>query len=258
MRLTWLGRSCFQLTARDRTRVLFDPYLDLWRDREKSPFPPPDVICVSHGHLDHFADVPDLVRGDSPALVVAIPRLCRALRKLVPETQHRLFPLPWDDQVDLDGTRFFSFRSPPMQMSLYGLYQEFDPSDVMLFLQACHQLADEFLYLPLTSFGVEADHLRLLHFVFEGEGDKDEEPVDIQAIGAQFAPDVALVGIDPGEEERSAEHAAALGAPLVIPHHYRAYGRLPAADMDVFTESLRRLSPGTELLFLKEMESIEL
>ena len=53
--------------TRDGTRVLFDPFLE-W-----CPRPPaaPDVICVSHGHLDHFAAVPDLVRGDSPAQVVA-------------------------------------------------------------------------------------------------------------------------------------------------------------------------------------------
>ncbi|RLC92823.1 MAG: hypothetical protein DRI77_12500 [Chloroflexi bacterium] len=256
MKLTWLGRSCFQLTTRDHTRVLFDPHLDLWRDREKTPFPPPDVICVSHGHLDHFADVPDLVRGDSPTLVVAIPELCRALRELVPETQHRLFPLPWNDQVELEEMRFFSFRSPPMQTSLYDMCKEFGVSQVMDFLQACRRLADDILYLPLTSFGVETRGLRVLHFVAEDEGAGNG--IDVGEIGAQFAPDVALVGIDPGEEQRSAEYAAALGAPLVIPHHYRAYGQLPAADLDVFTEALRRLAPGTELRFLKEMESIEL
>jgi L-ascorbate metabolism protein UlaG (beta-lactamase superfamily) len=74
MELTWLGRSCFQLITRHQERILFDPYLNLYRERTTTPFPLPDVICVSHGHPDHFADVPDLVRGDSPALVVAIPR----------------------------------------------------------------------------------------------------------------------------------------------------------------------------------------
>ena len=256
MELTWLGRSCFQLTTSDHKRVVFDPYLDLYREHVETTFPPPDVICVSHGHLDHFADVPDLVRGDSPTLIVAIPELCRALRELIPETQHRLFPLPWDDQVKLEGMRFFSFRSPPMQTSLYDMFEEFGVSQVIDFLQACRRLADEILYLPLTSFGLEADRLRLLHSVFEGDG--DAEKAGVQAIGTQFVPDVALVGISPGEEERSAECAAALGAPLVIPHHYRAYGRLPGADLDVFADALRRLAPGTELRFLEEMEIIKL
>ena len=70
VKLTWLGRSCFLLTTRDHKRVIFDPYLDLCQEHVETPFPPPDVICVSHGHLDHFADVPDLVHGDSPTLVI--------------------------------------------------------------------------------------------------------------------------------------------------------------------------------------------
>ena len=256
MELTWLGRSCFQLTTRDHKRVLFDPYLEDYRQRRLPVFSPPDVMCVSHGHLDHFADVPDLARGDSPALVVAIPHLCRALLELIPETRHRLFPLAWDDQVELDGMYFYAFRSPPMQTSLYDMVEEFGAQTVLEFLQACRQWADEILYLPLTSFGVEAHGVRVLHFVAEGEA--EEDGVDVGEIGDRFAPDVALVAVNPGEEERSAKYAAALGAPLVIPHHYRAYGKLPAADLDAFARTLSNLAPDTHVQVLGVLESITL
>lgn len=256
MKLTWLGRSCFQLTTQYRTRIIFDPYFDLYRERLRASFPPPEMICVSHGHLDHFSDVPDLVRGDSPALVVAIPHLCRALRELMPETQHRLFPIPWDDQVEVEGVHFYAFRSPPMETSLYDMIEEFGAAKVLDFLQACRQLADDILYLPLTSFGVETDGLRVLHFV--AENGAAEDGVDVGDIGARFSPDVALVSVNPGEEERSAEYAAALGAPLVIPHHYRAYGNLPAADLDVFAQRLDSLGHGIELRVMEEMKTINL
>jgi len=260
MKLTWLGRSCFQLTTRYQTRIIFDPYLDVYRERIKTSFPLPEMICISHGHLDHFADVPDLVRGDSPALVVAIPHLCRALRKLAPETQHRLFPIPWGDGVEVQGVHFYAFRSPPMGTSLYDMIEEFGAEKVLDFLQAFRQLADDILYLPLTSFGVETDGLRVLHFVAEDEA--EEDGVDVAAmpsdIGARFSPDVALVSVNPGEEERSAEYAAALGAPLVIPHHYRAYGKLPAADLDVFAQRLESLGRDIELRVMEEMETITL
>jgi L-ascorbate metabolism protein UlaG (beta-lactamase superfamily) len=256
MELAWLGRSCFQLTTRVRTRVLFDPYLDNYREQEERPFPLPDAVCISHGHLDHFADVPDLIRGDSPALVVAIPQLCRALRELMPETQHRLFPLVWGDQTELQAIGFRAFRSPPLKTSLYDMFEEFGVSQVLDFLQACRQLADDILYLPLTSFGVEVDGLRLLHFVAEN-GD-EEDGVDVGDISACFAPDVALVGVMPGEEVRSAEYAAALGAPLVIPHHYEASGNWPAADLDVFAQELARLAPGAALRMPALMETITL
>jgi L-ascorbate metabolism protein UlaG (beta-lactamase superfamily) len=254
--LTWLGRSCFELRTRRRQRVLFDPYLALYWARQSPNYPPPDMICVSHGHLDHFADVPDLIRGDSPALVVATPRLCRALRELIPETQHRLFPLPWDDHFEVQGIPFFAFRSPPMQTSLYDMFEEFGAAEVEAFLHAFRQLADEILYLPLTSFGVMADGVRVLHFVTEAENGGQE--VDVADVGARFNPDVALVSVNPGEETQAAEYAAALGAPLVIPHHHRAYGKLPAADLDRFATTLNRLVPNYRLHVMNEMETIPL
>lgn len=281
MQLTWLGRSCFQVVTRDGTRVLFDPFLE-W-----CPQPPatPDVICVSHGHLDHFVAVPDLVRGDSPTQVVAIPRLCRALRELIPETRHRLFPIAWGEQVELNWLHFWAFRSPPMRTSLYDMFEEFGVSKTLDFLNAFRQLADDILYLPLTSFGVEADGIRLLHFAFEGEAEAEaplstpeecatcENPcalasaweetnppngADVRVCRLRFQSDVALVGVQPGEEQRSAEYAAALGASLVIPHHYRAYGKLPPADLDAFARELARLVPDTTLRVLDVMESIEI
>lgn len=254
--LTWLGRSCFELKTPSRQRVLFDPYLDLYRVRQVSNYPAPDIICVSHGHLDHFADVPDLIRGESPALVVATPRLCRALKELIPETLHRLFPLPWDDHFEVQGIPFFAFRSPPMQTSLYDMFEEFGTRRVLNFLEAFRQLADEILYLPMTSFGVEVDGVRVLHFVTEAKN--GEQEVDVADIGARFQPDVALVSVNPGEETQDAEHAAALQAPLVIPHHYRAYGKLPAADLDRFAVTLDQLAPGCRLQILNEMESVAL
>lgn len=256
MQLTWLGRSCFQLMTADRTHILFDPYLKYYRAHSATPYPLPDMICVSHGHLDHFGDVPGLIGTDSPALVVAIPRLCRVLRELIPETQHRLYPIPWDDNVEIQGVHYYAFRSPPMQTSLYEMFQEFEVGQVLDFLMACRQLADELLYLPLTSFGVVVNGRRLLHFVAEGEG--AGEPVDVAAIGRRFAPDVALVGVEAGEEERSARYAAALGAPIVIPHHYHAYGQLPAADITLFARTLTDLAPATALLTPALLETLEL
>jgi L-ascorbate metabolism protein UlaG (beta-lactamase superfamily) len=254
--LTWLGRSCFEIKMRQSQRMLFDPYLELYRIRYGAAYPAPDMICVSHGHLDHFADVPGLIRGDSPALVVATPRLCRALRELIPETQHRLFPLPWDDHFEVQGIPFFAFRSPPMQTSLYDMFEEFGAARVEAFLQAFRQLADDILYLPLTSFGVDVGGTRVLHFVTEAES--VEQEVDVADMGERFRPDVVLISVNPGEEDHAAEHAAALGAPLVIPHHYRAYGRLPAADLDRFAATLDELAPGCRLLVLNEMETTSL
>jgi hypothetical protein len=51
-------------------------------------------------------------------------------------------------------------------------YEEFGAPKGLDFLQAFRQTADDLLYLPSTSFGVEADGLRVLHFVTDGEDTK--------------------------------------------------------------------------------------
>lgn len=254
--LRWLGRSCFELTVHDRARVLFDPFLDRYKERFLAPFSPPDVICVSHGHLDHFADVPELVRGDSSALVVAIPRLCRALGELFPETKPRLCPIAWGEHVELLGMRFSAFPSPSMQTSLFDMFQEFGVRNVLDFLRAFRQLADNILYLPLTSFGLKVNDLRTLHFVSEGET-SGQAWTAADVIGA-FSPQVALVSVEHGHEQRSAEYAAELGAPTIIPHHYEASGSWPAADLDRFARELNRLAPETTLRIPDLMETISL
>jgi L-ascorbate metabolism protein UlaG (beta-lactamase superfamily) len=98
------------------------------------------------------------------------------------------------------------------------------------------------------------DRIRVLHFVAEAKNGKGK--VDVADIGARFQPDVALVSVGPDEEAQAAEHSAALGAALVIPHHHRAYGRLPAADLDCFALTLKQLAPGCRLQVLNEMQTI--
>ena len=69
---------------------------------------------------------------------------------------------------------------------------------------------------------------------------------------------MALVSVQAGKERRSAEYAAALSAPLVIPHHFRAYGKLPPANLDGFADELARLVPDTTLRVLDVMGTIVL
>jgi L-ascorbate metabolism protein UlaG (beta-lactamase superfamily) len=90
------------------------------------------------------------------------------------------------------------------------------------------------------------------------EGEDTGEPVDVAAIGRQFMPDVALVGVEAGTEERSASYAAALGALTIIPHHHQAHGQLPAADLALFSRELARLAPATTLLAPAVMETLDL
>ena len=89
----WLGQSCFRITTPSGKVIVTDPWL------VQNPKTPPeykklealgkvDVLLVTHGHADHFADAPALAKihnvpvrapGDMNATVVALGILPAAL-----------------------------------------------------------------------------------------------------------------------------------------------------------------------------------
>jgi L-ascorbate metabolism protein UlaG (beta-lactamase superfamily) len=76
--IRWLGHSCFQLEAGDTT-VLVDPFLTGNPSAAASADEvEPDVILLTHGHVDHFGDVVDIAKRTG-ATVVAIKELADEL-----------------------------------------------------------------------------------------------------------------------------------------------------------------------------------
>ena len=77
--ITWLGHSTFTVELADGKVLLIDPWL------EGNPSHPKghqlervDVMLMTHGHVDHFADVISVAKKFSPT-VVAIYEICQFL-----------------------------------------------------------------------------------------------------------------------------------------------------------------------------------
>jgi len=70
--ITWFGHATFVVTSPGGKRIVFDPWLT---GNPKAPsnarIDKADVICVTHGHSDHIADVVSIARATG-APVVAI------------------------------------------------------------------------------------------------------------------------------------------------------------------------------------------
>ena len=70
--ITWFGHATFLVTTPGGKRIVFDPWV---RGNPKTPptakIDKADVICVTHGHSDHIADVVSIARATG-APVVAI------------------------------------------------------------------------------------------------------------------------------------------------------------------------------------------
>ena len=67
--ITWFGHATFVVTSPGGKRIVFDPWLT---GNPKAPanakIEKADVICVSHGHSDHTADVVPIHYGTFPLL----------------------------------------------------------------------------------------------------------------------------------------------------------------------------------------------
>src|SRR6478735_7151032 len=70
--ITWFGHATFLLVTPGGKRIVFDPWLT---GNPKTPagakIDKADVICVTHGHSDHTADVVAMARA-TQAPVVAV------------------------------------------------------------------------------------------------------------------------------------------------------------------------------------------
>ncbi|MEE1129139.1 MAG: metal-dependent hydrolase [Methanobrevibacter sp.] len=72
MKLKWLGHSAFELISKNGLNILIDPFI------QANPACPlkicdmhPDVICITHGHADHFGDTIEIAKNNPNAIVIA-------------------------------------------------------------------------------------------------------------------------------------------------------------------------------------------
>jgi len=71
MKLKWLGHSAFELTSNSSLDIIVDPFI------QANPTCPlkshevhPDIICITHGHADHFGDVLEIARNNHDMIVI--------------------------------------------------------------------------------------------------------------------------------------------------------------------------------------------
>lgn len=70
MNLRWLGHSAFELISENGLNILIDPFI------QANPACPlkindvnPDVICITHGHADHFGDAIEIARNSDCVVI---------------------------------------------------------------------------------------------------------------------------------------------------------------------------------------------
>jgi L-ascorbate metabolism protein UlaG (beta-lactamase superfamily) len=98
--IKYYGWSAIELRVRGKS-IFFDPFFRPycgahWFDQQD--FAHADVVCVTHGHEEHFLDVPQVVRSTG-AQVVATPAVCRFLERRSKIPHGQLLPTEWGGRV---------------------------------------------------------------------------------------------------------------------------------------------------------------
>ncbi|MGL6298559.1 MAG: metal-dependent hydrolase, partial [Methanobacteriaceae archaeon] len=61
MKIKWLGHSAFEIITENDLKILIDPFIS---NNPVCQVPveefSPDLICISHGHADHFGDAMEI------------------------------------------------------------------------------------------------------------------------------------------------------------------------------------------------------
>ena len=227
--ITWFGHATFLLTTPGGKRIVFDPWLT---GNPKAPsnakIDKADVICVTHGHSDHTADVVAIARATG-APVIAVFELAnyfqgKGLKDVV--------GMGVGGTVDVKGLKI------SMVNAIHTSSIEEDGN---------------VLYVgTATGFVVRLEDGRSLYFA----GDTALFG-DMRLIREQFAPEIAFLPIgghytmDPAGAAKAVEM---LGVRQVVPMHYGTFPALTGSP-----EELKKLveARGVDVLVLKPGETAQ-
>ena len=109
--LTYWGWSCFSVQTNQGT-LLFDPFFRPecgaeWAHLED--FARTDVICLTHGHHEHYLDAPVVVKKTG-AVVVAPLEICRHLKARYHIGESKLKPINPGQTIELCGLEITAFE----------------------------------------------------------------------------------------------------------------------------------------------------
>lgn len=199
MKLKWLGHSAFELISKNGLNILVDPFI------QANPACPlkikdmhPDVICITHGHADHFGDVVEITRNNPNVIVIANYEISIYLQR--------------------KGVNAIGIN--------YGAFVNIDDVEIRM-LEARHsstfdfEIDTKYAGNPGSFLFTFNNDLKVFH-----AGDTGLFSDMKFVIGEVYSPDIALIPIgniftmDPSE---AAIAARWIGPEIVIPMHYNSF-----------------------------------
>jgi L-ascorbate metabolism protein UlaG (beta-lactamase superfamily) len=227
MRITWLGHSAFLIEGKNK--VLVDPFLTGNPVAAISAEDVDcDIICVTHGHMDHLGDATNIARRTG-AIIAAIVEMSNYFEKLgvesvgfnlggtakVLKTKITMVPAFHSSSINAPGLEFSA--AMPVGMIIDSGKVVYHAGDTAVF-------------------------------------------GDMKIIGDLYRPDVAMLPIGGfyTMDAKQASLAVKLIRPkAVIPMHYNTFPPIKA-DPKGFAELVKKQSKGTKVVILKPGDTLDL
>lgn len=258
IRLRWLNTAGFEIITSTGTHILLDPFLDgQVKDITCYPFPIEkieacDYLLLSHIHFDHAQNVGQLQRK-FPRLSLFVPDLsadplCRAQDL----DCARLYRVRSGEKYQFDDLTIecFAGRHTESPRGYRPSGKDFTRPDGSFDSMMWFGNLELVNYLLTTSDGT-----RIL--IWAGMTSPDQKHRL-----ARLYPDLALMHVSPKQDfEEFAGLTAAIGAKIIIPHHYdfteRFFKAVPAAMRDMSEENQKNYIVGGEFDFARYMKALE-
>ncbi len=228
MEIRWLGHSAFQLISDEGVKILVDPFIS---NNPSCPLPveeiEADIICITHGHSDHFGDAMDIANNTNAVLVA----------------NHEISLFLNEQGLECIG------MNTGGSISLRGI--------MITMLDAKHSSSIDFTDevrpagCPGSFMFTFEDGTKVFHAGDTGLF-SDLETI----VGNIFKPDIALIPI--GDRFTMDPFQGALATmwvnpKVVIPMHYNTF---PAIEQDpvVFSNFVTQLNPNIEVVIMNPLE----
>jgi len=240
------------LSIRTTSGVLyFDPFFRPYCNAQwfhLDDFTDASVICVTHGHEEHFLDVPAVAKA-SGALVVSSPATCRFLRRrngIAPAQLRPIDPRRFE-AVTVPGFTVTALSWKHRDINLYkALSKAVFHGNATQLSWAFHSALHAPFYAPYTGFHVVLPNgVSILNYN-EGFNSKMTDG-EIRDIARRLHTDILLAGIQLDFVDDVVRGVTALQPKVVIlypPHeHFHAMMGVSSRPFGEFESAVRRAHP---------------
>jgi len=252
-KIKYFGWSSLSIESKAGT-LFFDPFFRPYCGAQWSSLEDylhADVVCITHGHEEHFADTPEVVQR-SGATVVSSKKVCQFLEKRNKIPVAQLAPVEFDQPIEVSGFKITTFAWKHRDINLFrAMPKAFLTANMTQLKWAWSSATKAPFSAPFMGFYVELeDGTGILNYN-EGFNSKMTDQ-EIEELGRRFKVDVLLAGMQLDFTEDVARGVAALAPKTVIlyPPHEKFHEMMgvTSAPWTTFAEAARKALPQAEIV----------